>query len=122
MKLIKCDGDISKKHEIILYFCEITSNLFNKNFTVVSKNAQGARYSESFNPYVPIEADGDNTKFFEIMANPNSKITHDLFLKLADSLTMSSIHYLNLILEYTSINGCLSMLTFCLKLALALGL
>lgn len=119
LKLIKCDGDISKKHEIILDFCEITSNLFNKNFTVVSKNAQGARYSESFDPYVPIE--GNNTKFFEIMANPNSKITHDLFLKLADSLTMSSIHYLNLILEYTSINGCLSMLTFCPKVVVILG-
>jgi len=54
--------------------------------------------------------------------NPNSKIMYDLFLKLADNLTVSGIFYSNLTSDYISINGCLSMLTFCLKLALALGL
>ena len=65
---------------------------------------------------------GNTTKFTEIIANPNSKITHDLFLKLADSLTISSIHYLNLILEYTLINGCLSRLAFCPEVVIALGI
>ena len=119
LKVIKSDENISKKHEIILEFCEITSNLFNKSVTVMSKNIQGARYCDTFSPYIPIE--GNATKFTEIITNPNTKITHDLFLKLADSLTISSIHYLNLILKYTSINGCLSMLTFCPKVVVALG-
>ena len=48
LKVIKCDENISKKHEIILEFCEITSNLFNKSVTVMSKNIQGARYCDTF--------------------------------------------------------------------------
>ena len=120
LKVFKYDENISKKHEIILDFCEITSNLFNKSIIVVSKNIQGARYCDTFSHYTPTA--GNTTKFAEIIANTNSKITHDLFLKLADSSPISSIHYLNLILEYTSINGCLSMLTFCPKVVIALGI
>ena len=85
----------------------------------MSKNFKGARYCDNFSSYIPTV--GNTTKFTEIITNPNSKITHDLFLKLTDSLTISSIYYLNLILEYTSINGCLSMLAFCPKVVIALG-
>lgn len=53
LKVLKCDKNTSKKHEIILEFCEITSNLVNKNIIVVSKNFQGARYCDTFSPYIP---------------------------------------------------------------------
>ena len=120
LKVLKCDENISKKHEIILEFCEITSNLVNNSISIGSKNIQGVKYCDTFSPYVPTV--GNNTKFTELITNPKPKITHDLFLKLADSLTISSMHYLNLILEYTSINGCLSMLTFCPKVVIILGI
>ena len=53
LKVIKCDENTSKKYEIILEFCEITSNLVNKNIIVVSKNFQGARYCDTFSLYIP---------------------------------------------------------------------
>ena len=40
LKVLKCDENFSKKHEIILEFCEITSNLVNKSITLVSENIQ----------------------------------------------------------------------------------
>jgi len=123
LKVVKLEDNTSLKYSLISEYCDKTSNLVNKTVflrqpPISIEDVLEVRYCDKFSPYRPVE--GDKTKFIDLVNNPKIEVTQELFLKLADTLTISSIHYLNLIIEYTSINGFLSMLTFCPKIIIAL--
>jgi hypothetical protein len=120
LKLLKSDDNISSKHGLISEYCEITNNLWDKTFTLKLINHNVSKYCDTFSPYRPIE--GNSTKFTELLNNPKISITQELFIKFVDNLTISTMHYLDLLIEYSSINGFLSMLIFCPRIVIVLSL
>lgn len=118
LKVIKLEDNKDLENNLVLDFCEIASTLVNKSITVIPPEAQEKSLYISFNPYRPIGE--DHSKFTELVKHPEIEVTQELFIELANKLTFTSFHYLDLTLEYSSINGFFILLALCPKVVLAL--